>query len=314
MCIIAYAPAGVQMEDKTIERMFKNNPDGAGIMWKPTPDANVEIRKGFMKVEDLLAAYHQIPTECEKAIHCRIATSGKVSVGCCHPFPVRPKTKAMREAVDSANMALMHNGVFSFATPKKGMKADYSDTLIFAAHYIFPLQKQLDLECMQTLIEEASPSRLLIFRKNADTIMLGNWQCEKGVFYSNGGYKPASLYTYGYYGYGKNSGTKTGAYTTRGCYGFGAESYVEDDFIIPDDPCLQAPKAYVGSAVVPLDVDTEAALKEIEEALFMAGFDVTYDEAYKLKSGFELFFEVDSLTGAKPAKTIAGYSGFEWEE
>ena len=207
-------------------------------------------------------------------------------------------------------MALMHNGVFSFATPKKGMKANYSDTMIFAAHYIFPLQKQLDMECVQTLIEEASTSRLLIFRRNADTIMLGNWQCDKGVFYSNGGYKPTPLYDY--YGYGKK-GSSWGK-----CYGFGYESNVSDDYAIADDPCLaysgaQAPKSYVGFVDVALTVNAEDAMDEISNTLFLSGFDVTYNEAVTYGGLQELYFEVDSLTGEKPPATIAGYSSFVWE-
>lgn len=304
MCIIAYAPEGVQIADKTIERMFDKNPDGAGIMWKPTPDSQVEIRKGFMKVEDLLEAYHQIPQECEKAIHCRIATSGKVSAGCCHPFPVRPKTTAMREKVDRANMALMHNGVFYFATPLKGMKANYSDSMLFAAKYLYPMQKMLDMECLQTLIEEASSSRLLIMRYNAPTIMLGNWQCDGGVYYSNGTYK--ETYTVKSYDWGKSWG-KYGD-----CYGYGYS----------DDPCydieqgVQAPKTYIISVEIPNKDKTEDSILEglICEELYNLGFDVTYCETTRSnyitenKEEREVYLEVDSLSGEKPPAKISGYT------
>lgn len=245
MCIIAYAPEGVEIQDKTIRTMFENNPDGAGIMWKPAYDTNVEIRKGFMTVDELLKAWHQIPVTCEKAIHCRIATSGKISVACCHPFPVRPKTSGMMAPVDSAGMALMHNGVFSFATPKKGMKAAYSDTMIFASHYLYPLQKLLDKECIQTLIEQSSSSRLLIFRRSAETIMLGSWQSQDGVFFSNGSYKdtyglksskvltPSSYGSYGgLYNYG---GYDYSAYDTRYEVGQEAVREVEFDLVLPSD-------------------------------------------------------------------------------
>lgn len=204
MCIIAYAKSGVKIEEHIIKTMFIGNPDGAGVMWKPLDGGNIEIRKGFMDVESLLKAWNKIPVECEKAIHCRIATSGKISKGCCHPFPVRPKTDMMKKAVDKCYMALMHNGVISQCTPKNGMKATCSDTMVFAAKYLYPLQKQIDKECIQDLLESFAASRLLIMRANAPTIMLGNWVEDKGVYYSNTSYKD---YGYGYYRWPKSCRT-----------------------------------------------------------------------------------------------------------
>lgn len=204
MCIIAYAKNGVKIEENVIRTMFEGNPDGAGVMWKPLDGGNIEIRKGFMDVESLLKAWNKIPVECEKAIHCRIATSGKISKECCHPFPVRPKTDMMKKAVDKCYMALMHNGVISQCTPKNGMKATCSDTMVFAAKYLYPLQKQIDKECIQDLLESFVESRLLIMRANAPTIMLGNWVEDKGVYYSNTSYKD---YGYGYYRWPKSCRT-----------------------------------------------------------------------------------------------------------
>ncbi len=193
MCIIAYIPQGKQIKEETIRFMFRGNPDGAGIMWKPKDGAPVEIHKGFMTVEELLEAYRRIPINCEKAIHCRIATSGKVSAACCHPFPVRAKVKAMREERDSEKVAIMHNGIISYTTPQKGMVSDYSDTMLFASKVLYPLQKQLNEWHIQALIENSINSRLLIFRQDGETLVLGDWKFADGVYYSNGNYK-ASMY------------------------------------------------------------------------------------------------------------------------
>lgn len=206
MCIIAYIPQGKQIQEKTIRYMFKGNPDGAGIMWKPKDGAPVEIRKGFMKVDDLIKAYYNIPEQCEKAIHCRIATSGKISVACCHPFPVRVKTSAMGEASDNAQVALMHNGIIDYCTPSRGMASAYSDTMLFASKILYPLQKQLNEAPIQTLIENSTTSRLLIFRQDGETLVFGNWKFEDGIYYSNDSYKP-SRYGYGSYGCKNNFGT-----------------------------------------------------------------------------------------------------------
>lgn len=215
MCIIAYIPQGKQIQEKTIRFMFKGNPDGAGIMWKPKDGAPIEIRKGFMKVEELIEAYYNIPQECDKAIHCRIATSGKVSTACCHPFPVRAKTNAMREAVDSASVALMHNGIITYTTPAKGMASDYSDTMLFASRILYPLQKQLNEWHIQTLIENSTTSRLLIFRQDGEPLVLGDWKFEDGIYYSNDNYKAKAYGSYSGYG---------------GCYGYGGWNYGYDSY------------------------------------------------------------------------------------
>jgi hypothetical protein len=200
-------------------------------MWKPKDGAPIEIRKGFMKVEELIEAYYNIPQECEKAIHCRIATSGKVSTACCHPFPVRAKTTAMREAVDSAPVALMHNGIITYTTPAKGMASDYSDTMLFASRILYPLQKQLNEWHIQTLIESSTTSRLLIFRQDGEALVFGDWKFEDGIYYSNDNYKAKPYGSYGGYG---------------GCYGYGGWNYGYDSSskkgVTKDTPKYETPK------------------------------------------------------------------------
>lgn len=196
MCVIAYVPSNAVISDETIRTMFKNNPDGAGLMWKPLDGSPVKILKGFMKLEHLLEAFHRIPKQCEKAIHCRIATSGAISTATCHPFPVRSSVDTMRKGEDQTSMALMHNGIINYCTPKGGMKARHSDTMEFAQDILFPLRKQLDKLPIRTLLEESTNSRLLIFRQYGETIRLGKWEKEDGVYYSNQTYKASrSLYT-----------------------------------------------------------------------------------------------------------------------
>lgn len=202
MCIIAYSPKGSTIKEETIRIMFKGNPDGAGLMWKPTDNSPVEIRKGFFKVEELIKAYNEIPVECEKAIHCRIATAGKISVGCCHPFPVRAKTQAMTKPKDKADIVLMHNGIISYCNPKQGMNSKFSDSMLFAKDILYPLAKHLDRKPIQTLIEESTDSRLLIMRQFGETLMFGDWKFDDGVYYSNGNYKPWEERFGKYYGCG----------------------------------------------------------------------------------------------------------------
>lgn len=277
MCIIAYAPKGAQVKDETIKVMFEGNPDGAGIMYKPTDSAQVEIRKGFMTVDALLKAYHEIPVECEKAIHCRIATSGKVSAACCHPFPVRAKTSAMKAAKDTAPMALMHNGIIGYCTPVKGMKADYSDTMLFASRILYPLQKMLDKDALQTLIEESTTSRLLIFRANAETLVLGDWKFDDGVYYSNGSYKPIPQI--------KRVAGKYGSYYPYGGYG---ANYLDDcSQAVEDDDYFSTNHDFVDYVTLTIEAaNMDEAQKEVDnirECCKENGVEIDYLEIEPLK-------------------------------
>lgn len=186
MCIIAYAPIGVEIDDATIVRMFKNNPHGAGVMWKPGLDEQVQIKKGLMTVDALLEAWHAIPQDCEKALHCRIATSGKISVQCCHPFPIRDRMDTLKSPVCSCDSAVMHNGIIGFCTPQGGMKSNYSDTMVFTSKVLAPLKNNLNSLVIKRLLEQSiGGSRLLIFRQFAKPLAFGRWIKNDGAFYSN---------------------------------------------------------------------------------------------------------------------------------
>lgn len=199
MCIIAYAPKNVSISDATIKIMFQHNPDGAGLMWKQ--NGIVEIRKGFFNVDKLIAAWHKIPVECEKAIHCRIATHGKVTVTCCHPFPVRGTTESMGYGSDHTDIAMMHNGIIALTSPPAGIRSPYSDTMMFAKEVLYSVKDSLDNEYIQEMLERAiGTSRMLIFRANSDTVRLGNWVRDGKVYFSNTSYKN---YTYFYGSYRK---------------------------------------------------------------------------------------------------------------
>ena len=198
MCIIAYIQPNKYISDETIVNMFDNNPDGGGLMWKLHPNSRVKIEKGFEDVNELIKVFRSIPESAERAIHCRIATAGKISVGCCHPFPLRNSTKTMKQAKDESPIAYMHNGIIDWCNPiGKHMDAEESDTMIFGRDILYRLKNDLDNPRILDMIEESiASSKLLIFRNNGETIVLGRWVKDKnGILYSNDTYK------YSYYNY-----------------------------------------------------------------------------------------------------------------
>ncbi len=192
MCIAIYIPTGKEISEQQIRNSFGNNPDGAGVMHYDR-NGNVNYTKGFMNVESLLAYWkHNTSSKYPRAIHCRIATSGKVSKGCCHPFPITSNLDDMLvPRGKSMTGCLIHNGVFAKYTPIEGMKSLYSDTMYFTQKVIYPLRQVLDNSGVDELMSDIT-SKVLVFLPNFEVHRYGKWEYDKdGGFY-------ASNFTYDY--------------------------------------------------------------------------------------------------------------------
>lgn len=195
MCIAVYIPKNKNVTDEIIKNCYENNPDGAGIMYQK--DGKTFIEKGFFTVEQLIEAFRKVPTNLNRAIHCRIATSGKISAECCHPFPITKDMKAMGKAKQVADSAVIHNGVISFCSPNEGIKAPFSDTMLFTKEYLYPFGELIMGQAFKKLFEESNSSKLLIFKGNR-VALIGKWVEEDGIYYSNTGYKAKWKSVYGY--------------------------------------------------------------------------------------------------------------------
>ena len=180
MCIIMYAKSGQTIKKEKIETAFKNNPDGAGVMWYDL-NGKVHYHKGFDNVKKLVSFFNRLGSKTPRAIHCRIATSGKVSTRTCHPFPITDSFDVMGvEKGETKYGCVMHNGIFSLYTPKEGMNADYSDSMNYVKETLFPLAKAgcIQNEGVINLLSEMS-SRLLIFLPDFMVARFGSWVEDK---------------------------------------------------------------------------------------------------------------------------------------
>lgn len=223
MCIAVYVPANAIITDEIIENCYDNNPDGAGVMWQE--NGKVHIKKGFFSVRELIATFREIPVGFNRAIHCRIATSGKISGACCHPFPITKDIKEMMKTEQTVKAAVIHNGIIPFCTPHEGIMAPYSDTMLFTKNYLHPMGDLVLHQCFKNLFEESNTSKLLIFKGNK-VALIGDWIEDNGIFYSNDGYKDAwmpkwwkgtsYLSDYDYYGYYDFKDGKTNPDTKKG--------------------------------------------------------------------------------------------------
>lgn len=347
MCIIAYIGRGKKISDNTIKVMFKGNKDGAGIMYQRSPKDDVRIIKGFMNVDDLIKAFREIPEQYERAIHCRIATAGKVSVQCCHPFPVRSMADNMMQAKDEAPVAYMHNGIISWCNPRDGMKSPYSDTMLFGKRVLYPVRHQLDNEGVQNLIEHAiNGSRLLVFRKGGAPIMFGNWEEDtNGVKYSNGHYKEYTYYYGGCWSGYNSKSTTTTTTTTKNTtttttttqkketqpkkeavkspqykpyqndYTGGYCNFDYDCVNCPNTDCKwnesdiddRTCTSYI-SIKVPKE-NYEEAFEDVEDTIMFSGFDIVdIEECLYDTDNVELFIEVIGYTPVDASlRSVAGY-------
>lgn len=215
MCVIAYAAKGIEISEKEFRNCFINNPDGAGFMIYDPAKKKVHIRKGFMDFESFWNAVKDLPTDKDRVFHFRIATSGKVSPECCHPFVLTDNLDDMRQTDVYSDMGFSHNGVMADFTPTAALNAPYSDTMHFGAEILYPLRSKLYEESTQYLLKKAMGTNKYAILGKKGVIILGAWNTSKetGIQYSNASYEERKKYydygSCGYYGYGSYNNSYT---------------------------------------------------------------------------------------------------------
>ena len=112
MCIICVSKPGVRQPDEnTIRTMFYRNPHGAGYMF--ARDGRVEIRKGFMRLDEYLRAIREERFTAADSVvyHFRISTQAGVNPEMTHPFPLSNQPARLRRLDQSCRIGVAHNGV-----------------------------------------------------------------------------------------------------------------------------------------------------------------------------------------------------------
>jgi len=199
MCIIAIKPAGISMPaTKTIENMWYNNRDGAGLMY--ATGGSVHIEKGFMSLKDLKAALKRLKknvdvTNTPIIIHCRITTHGETSPGNTHPFPVTEKLPLLQMTRCETPLAVAHNGIIEIRPSKK----DISDTMEYVMTQLAPLyQLRKDFykhEAGKKVIYNAIKSKMAFLDGTGRIETVGDFITgEDGLLYSNNSFKARTVY------------------------------------------------------------------------------------------------------------------------
>lgn len=195
MCIIVYHPKGAELPAREVlERCERMNDDGAGLM--VMRDRGLRLWKGFMNWRDFWCAYktERLVERDEFALHFRLATSGGVEKGKCHPFPIVESRRVLHQLKfkprEGLEEAVMHNGILG-----KG-KDGLSDTMVFVRTELASAVDFLDDdEVLKVIAKEISTDKLLIFWRGK-SIKLGTWFEDKktGLYYSNTGYKKVTYH------------------------------------------------------------------------------------------------------------------------
>jgi predicted glutamine amidotransferase len=199
LCIIAIKPAGISMPaTETIENMWHNNSDGAGIMY--AKDGAVHIEKGFMKLKSFKTALKKLEKKVDVVntpivLHFRITTHGGTSPGNTHPFPVVEKLPLLQMTKSKAPLAVAHNGVIDVKPSQK----DISDTMEYIISQLAPLyQLKKDFyrhEAGKKLVYNFIKSKMVFLDGEGRIETVGDFITgEDNLLYSNNSYKARTIY------------------------------------------------------------------------------------------------------------------------
>lgn len=193
MCLLTFAPAGVQLDAERLYQASLNNPHGFGFAVR-TPQGIVRSRgMNFERVYDnyvaTLSKYHG-----DSMFHHRYATHGSTNKQNCHPFYVG----------DDKDTLLGHNGVIPIEIPKGDLRSDtryFSEVLMPRDGGVAMLD---DPEYITYLEKAIGYSKLVIMTNNPvakkDFYIvnedLGDWDSD--AWWSNTSYKKPEPRVYKY--------------------------------------------------------------------------------------------------------------------
>jgi len=185
MCIILTCEPFARPDFEVVEDCFYANPDGGGLMW--CEDGRVQIAKGFADSQSLFDAIESAPIESRLVIHMRIATSGGIGIGTCHPFPICDRLEALHAPNVECDAALAHNGVI--AGMPTNNELEISDTISFVQLVVNGLysNKGITKGVCRKIKRCAPGNRFAIMTSDGTVYRLGKgWETvTKGIYASN---------------------------------------------------------------------------------------------------------------------------------
>lgn len=204
MCVIAIKKSGLDLPDEdSLINCFKNNDDGAGIMY--VKDNKVIIEKGLMKIGTFLKTLDKIKKLVDvkatpMVFHFRIGTQGGNTPQNTHPFPISDDEDMLTKLRVVTDIGVVHNGIISLTSSyKKDIKM--SDTMLFIKDYLTLISTDKSFYKKQhflDLIEKLIDSKMVFLTNTGEIVTLGKFiEDTNGIMYSNTSYLK-SYYSYMY--------------------------------------------------------------------------------------------------------------------
>ena len=195
MCIIIVKPYSKKGFKKAyLEEAWRINSDGFGMAISREED--VLIVKGMMEKEEMLEAVNKYTKEYPKSamiLHFRNHTTGSVCAENCHPYPISNKIKDLKAIEISAEYAFAHNGIiYSASTSKRDKGLDLTDTQEYIMDYIYGVKNYLSDDNFRKLWAYHSHGKFAILAKQNAYYMIGVFEKERGLYYSNKSYMPTT--------------------------------------------------------------------------------------------------------------------------
>ena len=192
MCVISVSKRGIRQPNiEEFRNMWTSNPHGAGYMF--VKDGMVEIRKGFMELEDFMDSVESERFTDDDVViyHFRISTQAGVTPQMTHPFPLSDDLRDMEMLECSCSVGIAHNGIIRLTSCKD---PKYSDTALFITEYLPMLIRDtndINDKRVKRTIKALADSKLAILNGNGDVVIIGDfWSNESGILYSNKSFLP----------------------------------------------------------------------------------------------------------------------------
>lgn len=200
MCVIIVKKAGMAMDSvtyETVQACWQANPHGAGFMY--AREKKVHIFKGFMSLDALWGALAVAKVQASEplAIHFRIATSGGVNKGMCHPFPLVPDTKKLRSTAVVCTAALAHNGVLGSGSETLSDTALAVRDMLHHNLFVDGVRKN-NKKVIDFIDYYTEGSRLVWLFGCGSMNFFGQWNEKNGLLFSNMHWDRAPLFDGGW--------------------------------------------------------------------------------------------------------------------
>lgn len=184
MCIIVVKPRNEELPSKEIlKNCFVNNNDGAGFSF--TKDNRIYLSKGYTKFKPFYRNVKQfIKKDTSAILHFRIASVGKVCDTNCHPFVISEDKRELDKTVNCTKQPIFaHNGSLSISASN-----GRSDTIQYARIIGDPLIRNnmfRNNSLMKILESSIGHSKMAFMNRKGQIKLLGDFEKEKGLFFSN---------------------------------------------------------------------------------------------------------------------------------